>query len=213
MKKALYTGLDAPKRQDIEVIHAPLIKIIPKEAKEVASAFATIHDATHIVITSKSTVALAKEFLTQISAPFISVGKATTSHLEAIGIQHILTAKNECQEGIAELIDSMNLKNPIFFWPHSSLSRPVLSHYFKEKHYECIEFALYDTHFVRPEDPIDLQAIDEIYFTSPSCVEAFFHFFGPPPKHATLHFKGEVTKKHLEKLNLEKLVREKLTML
>lgn len=192
----MYTGLEAPNRTDAEVIHLPLITILPKVP--IASAFARINEATHIIVTSKTTVALAKEHFQNAEKIYISVGSATTAHLKAIGIKNIMTAKNECQEGIIELLEELALTNPTFFWPHSSLSRPILSDYFKEKNYPLIECHLYDTHFAAPQQRIDLATIDEIHFTSPSCVQAFFHHFGPPPAHISLHCKGSVTKTCLD---------------
>lgn len=197
MKYALYVGLDAPKRHDVNVIHIPLIKIAPKPPHELKTQFEKLNKATHIIVTSKSTVAIAKEHFQLHPAQFISVGSATTKQLLAIGIQNILTAKNECQEGIIQLIEELQPKSPFFFWPHSSLSRPILSQYFTQKNYSYIECSLYDTHFLTPEVNIDLQTINEIHFTSPSTVEAFFAHFGRPPAHITLHTIGPITKDRL----------------
>lgn len=198
MRRALFTGLEAPKRQDVEVIHLPLITIVPKAPLALASTFARIDEATHIIVTSKTTVALAKEHFQNTKKIYISVGSTTTAHLEAIGITNIVTSKNECQEGIIELLEELALTNPTFFWPHSSLSRSILSNYCREKNYPLIECHLYDTHFVTPKESVNLETIHEIHFTSPSCVQAFFRHFGPPPAHITLHCKGSVTKACLE---------------
>lgn len=198
MNRALYVGLEAPNRTDVEVIHLPLIKVAPK--LDLESCFARINEATHIIVTSKTTVALAKEPFQKAKKIFVSVGSATTTYLQAIGITHILTAKNECQEGIIELLEERALQNPIFFWPHSSLSRPIINNYCRQKNYPLIECHLYDTHFVTPEKSVDLTTIHEIHFTSPSCVQAFFTHFGPPPAHITLHTKGPVTKACLDTL-------------
>lgn len=196
MKSALYVGLEAPKQSDVRVVHLPLITIAPSPKLE--SCFARIDEATHIIVTSKTTVALAKKYFQNAKKIYISVGSATTTHLEAIGIKNIITAKNECQEGIIELLEELAIANPTFFWPHSSLSRPIINHYCREKNYPLIECHLYDTHFVTPKEPVNLETIHEIHFTSPSCVQAFFHHFGSPPNNISLHCKGAVTKACLD---------------
>ena len=188
----LYVGLEAPSGDD--VLHVPLIKIVPK-----TNVVCNIPpETTHILVTSKTTVALCASFFTNLTLPFISVGRATALALKTLGIHNILTASNECQEGIIDLIESSKFIQPHFFWPHSSLSRPILKEYFSKKGYAFTEFDLYDTHFIEPTVPVDLQKITQIYFTSPSCVDAFFQFFGSPPSHIELHTIGPVTKAHLD---------------
>jgi len=56
---------------------------------------------------------------------------------------------------------------------------------------------VYETHFKAPESTPDFTNIRDIYFTSPSTVDAFFHFFGKPAGHIKLHAIGHVTEQHL----------------
>ncbi len=199
MKTVLYTGLDAPISSDTNVIHTPLIQIVPKDVSEIALAFEKAKSATHIIITSKTATTLSSPHLKSlINKQFISVGAATTCSLQNLGITNILTASNECQEGIIELLETLALTNPFFFWPHSALSRPIISEYFKQKAYPFIEYVLYNTVFKAPAFALNFEQIDEIHFPSSSSVDAFFHFFGAPPKHAKLHTKGPVTSAYLE---------------
>lgn len=191
MKKALYVGLTAPKRDDKEVLHVPLITIVPRKHANLSG----FYEATHVIVTSKTAATLCKELFDGSTKTFLSVGSKTTAALTA---QNILTAVNECQEGIIELIESLNLSNPLFFWPHASGSRPLLASYLTKKGYRFIEEILYDTHFCSPKEPLNFHEIDEIHFTSPSTVEAFFHLFGPPPEGIQLIPIGEVTKASLE---------------
>ncbi len=194
MKRALYVGLDAPKVDDKEVIHIPLIQTLP-----IANCnFDKLHDATHIIVTSKTTCHYAKECFQKSASTFISVGSATTKALAALGINNVHTALHECQEGIIELIDGLALDNPLFFWPHSSLSRPLLKDYFEVKGYSYVDMVLYDTVYVAPKEAVDLESFDEIHFSSPSCVDAFFQFFKALPNNAAIFTKGHVTKAALE---------------
>jgi hydroxymethylbilane synthase len=192
---ALYVGLQAEKRSDKQVLHLPLIQVVPKPFASFEQAF----KATHIIMTSKTAVEYSRKHLPSLSdKQFISVGQSTTRKLEQAGIRNILTAKNECQEGIIELIERLSLKDPCFFWPHSSRSRSVLRDYFEKRGCQFTECHLYDTLFKTPECRPNFAEVSEIHFTSPSTVEAFFHFFGPPPAHATLCTKGPITKACLD---------------
>jgi len=196
MKKVLYVGLEAPRRDDVCVIHCPLIEVVPKRGRELKD----ISRASHVIVTSKTAVACIKEERVWDKA-FISVGKATTGALLRAGARCVETAVNECQEGIIELLETMQFENPLFFWGHSSRSRPLILDYLHEKGYRLISCVLYETHFKEPEQALALETVDEIHFTSPSTVEAFFHFFGPPPKRATLHTQGPITQKCLSSLS------------
>lgn len=185
----LYVGLEAPSGDN--VLHVPLIKIVSK------TTIALPQETTHIIVTSKTTVALCASSFANQTLPFIAVGAATARALTNLGIHNILTASNECQEGIIELIENCKFVQPHFFWPHSSLSRPILKEYLSKKGYAFTECDLYDTYFIEPQEPVDLQTITQIHFTSPSCVDAFFAYFGAPPLHIELHTIGPVTKAHL----------------
>ncbi len=193
MKKVLHVGLEAPKRDDAFVTHLPLIEIVPKVGPDLLR----MQEATHIIVTSKTTVSLIKEHLIQTGAQFISVGSATTESLMSLGIKNVLTTPNECQEGAIELIDSLTFDDPFFFWPRSSLARPLLERYFEEKGFRYIACEVYNTLFKAPDRDISLQEFDEIHFTSPSTVDAFFHFFGRPPEGIDLKTKGHVTQSRL----------------
>ena len=188
----LYVGLEAPSGDD--VLHVPLIKIVPKSNVDCNIP----QETTHIIVTSKTTVAICTSIFAKQSLPFISVGRSTTLALTALGISNVLTASNECQEGIIQLIDAGQFTQPHFFWPHSSLSRPTLKKYFLKKGYAFTECTLYDTVFTEPTISVDLQKITQIHFTSPSTVDAYFQYFGAPPSHVKLHTIGPVTKAHLD---------------
>ncbi len=190
MKKTLYVGLSAPKGS----IHLPLIQTLPRND----CTFEDLEKASHIIVTSKTTCHYAKEHFQGCQKPFISVGASTTNALQQLGAKTILTAKDECQEGIIELIKDLDLKSPFFFWPHSNLSRPILKTYFETQNIRYSDCILYDTLYQPPREPIDFHSIDEIHFSSPSCVDAFFHFFGPPLQHITLRCKGRITENHLQ---------------
>lgn len=183
----LYLGLEMPSYIDKKVVHCPLIDTVPLEPD-----FPDLHRFTHVLLTSKMAV---QYFMKQVGdarhMQFISVGKKTTEALHSYGCYNVLTAEDECQEGVIALISK--LSDPCIFWPHSSRSRNLLHEYCS------YSVPLYQTHFKKPID-VDFDAIDEIYFSSPSTVDAFFHFFGPPPEGKILLTQGKITQAYLQEV-------------
>jgi len=100
---------------------------------------------------------------------------------------------------MVSLIESLPLDNVYFFWPHSALSRPILSNFLKRKQLRFKECVLYDTMMNPAVRPINLEGVDEIHFTSPSTVEAFKKLFGALPKNKILRAIGPITEEHLIK--------------
>ena len=105
--------------------------------------------------------------------------------------------KAETAEGIIQELDKQDLENVHFFWPHSALSRPVLSEYFTLKNHPFDEIVLYDTLPQKPGPLPSEEAFDQIIFTSPSTVDAFLKLFGKFPEGKVLKAIGPVTAKYL----------------
>lgn len=198
--KTLYLGLTAPaSTPEREVIHCPLIQLIPRQGEEVLSTLAALGAYTHLLFTSKSAVRFFFELSPPPSIlPIYSLGKATTAQLKQIGITPHRTASEESSEGVIELLKQESLKNAHLLWPRSALSRPVIARYLKEKGVTLTECILYDTLPLRPEPLPQLETYDEIFFTSPSTVEAFFSLFQKVPSHLKLASIGPVTASALQ---------------
>jgi hydroxymethylbilane synthase len=186
-EKVLYLGLEAPQGIDKSYLHCPLIKICPKTIPPVPEG------VTHIIMTSKTAV---RYFKPTPEYHYLSVGKATTNELLSFGCDNVLTATVESQEGIIELIKTLSHPNPIFFWPHSSRSRPLLHTFCKENNFHLIGCELYDTLFKKPAVEIDFETLDAIYFSSPSTVDAFFTFFDALPNKKIIT-QGKITEDYL----------------
>ncbi len=185
----LYVGLDAPSGS----LHVPLIEIIPKQISSLPE------NITHFIITSKTTVRLMHSLLPK-DGKYLSVGNATSLCLKELGIKDIISAKKECQEGIIEEIKKLSLEDPHFYYPHSSLARPALIKYLDEMGYRYTQEIAYETHFKAPFQQIDFSTISDIHFSSPSTVDAFFHFFGKPQEHIRIHAIGPVTQERIQQL-------------
>lgn len=208
MKRVLYLGTDPSHFEGQgNVIHYPVIKVIPRMLThpEIQSAFAAFEEYTHLIFTSKNTVEIFCKHLTTLSKRLenctaktvIAIGKVTAAHLLSHGIVPKWTAEEETQEGIVSMLKESDMRGAYVFFPRSSLSRPILTDFFKEKKVRYRTCDLYDTvtHSLNPKP--DLNQIDEIVFTSPSTVKAFLEVFGEFPKGKKLLAIGPVTQEAL----------------
>jgi uroporphyrinogen-III synthase len=210
MKTILYLGLRPPKQKDNNqlFIHCPLIKIVPRNWTDLSikDAFNKIPSFSHIILTSQSAVHIFFELIDKgklqpsdlIPKKFIVIGNSTCKTLKTYGLEPYFIPLQETQEGILESLTNENLENAHFFWPHSVLSRPILTDYFVKNnimHHTCI---IYDTYAHPPLVVPELELIDEIVFTSPSVVDAFFQFFGTVPSNKSIVTIGPITEAHLK---------------
>ncbi len=186
--KTLYLGTDPSHYEtENELVHYPVIKIIPQAFK--------IPHFTHIVFTSKNAVKVFGEYDFS-NKTVIAIGKVTAKYLK-----DCIVAKEETQEGLITLFKTMEMKNAHVLFPRSSLSRPVLIEYFKKEKIAFETIDLYDTEFQKPEPIPDLNTFDEIVFTSPSTVDAFFKIFSSIPGHIKIISIGPVTELKLTERN------------
>lgn len=205
MSHILYLGLDPTHYQGNGTItHWPIIQIRPRPLSEpdIQQALANFDAYTHVIITSKSTVKILKEYLELSHIPLerwrakatLAVGQSTAKSLLQIGITPFKVAVEEKAEGIVELLKSLEGH---FFWPHSAKARPMISEFLQGKGARLATCVLYEpvSHF--PDPLPDLSTFDEIVFTSPSTVDAFLEHFHSFPKHARLTPIGLITGNYL----------------
>ncbi len=205
MKKKLYVGIDCPDSINEYMIHYPVIKIIPRPKEKCLPFLSRFLSFTHFIFTSKSSVRIFFDYLRDFSYSneeinqkiFVAVGKKTALSLQNFGVKIVKTADDETAEGVIALLKNMDLKTSFIFWPHSALSRPVLTDFFFRENLKFETCIFYDTvpHLNKPLP--ELETIDEIFFTSPSTVDAFFLFFTTFPKNIKLNAIGPITKEHL----------------
>jgi uroporphyrinogen-III synthase len=206
----LYLGLELPPiLKNKNAIHYPIIKIVPYpiETQEIQIAFRDIPNYTHLIFTSKSTVYIFFQYMASFGftleqlhgKDFIAVGQATAKVMQEHGIEATIVPTEETAEGIVRELRSLSLEQAHIFWPHSALSRRILTEFF-EKHSLCYtECLLYETQPHCPALPVpDFSQIDEIIFTSPSTVNAFIEIFGELPKGIKLTSIGPITQSLLK---------------
>lgn len=206
--RILYLGLD-PSHFPVPgtVFHYSVIQTRPKKTEEILPHFQNLDTYNHFLFTSKTTVELFFNLLSQEEIAFpknatsIAIGLITQEHLVQRGIKSLL-APDATQEGIIELLKRMDPTNLRMFLPHSSLTRKTLVQFLKENHFDFASVPLYDTVYVEPKRTIPWDQIDLIAFTSPSTVEGFFRIHSHVPEHVRIWCQGPVTKKkYCEKKN------------
>lgn len=205
-KTTLYLGLNAPKEDATrKILHYPTIKIIPRDPHHphIEQMYRDLYSFTHILFTSKTTVRIFFDYLKVPSSmkdkKIIAVGKKTGEKIQEKGVPVTIIPQNESSEGIIEVLEKMeNLHSAHLLWPHSSLSRPLLSQYFTLNNIAFREVVLYDTHSQQPSPLPSPNTYHEIIFTSPSTVDAFKEFFGEIPDDKIITPIGPITDKKLQ---------------
>jgi len=181
----LYTGLD-PTRYPGQVVHCPLIEIVP--------LFPNVNDLgsfTHFIVTSQTA---AKLIQIPKNAFVIAVGRATA---DAVGRADLI-AKDERQEGVIELLESIDLGGANVCLPRSSQARRLIDKYLSGRgvRYQVID--LYNVQTKVHKKYPDLSTIQKVVFTSPSTVRAFIEVYGALPRGKELIAIGPVTQKTIE---------------
>ncbi len=212
VKKVLYLGLDPSHyKTKGSLTHYPIIHIVPRQLHDpvIERVLRKFSQYTHLVITSKNSVKILIDYLPYfgytiqdwVAKTIIAIGQATAKYMHLHGIYPQLVAKEEVAEGILVEIKTQplqTLQNAYFFWPHSALSRPIISHFFKEQGFFFEQCILYEPQFIVPESLLSLEKFDEIVFTSPSTVNAFLAIFGYLPKDKILTPIGPITANYLK---------------
>lgn len=209
MKRILYLGLDPTfYRKEVEVVHWPLIEIVPRPLSDpsIVETLDRFEHYSHLIITSKSSVSILRDYLPRLGIELqtwarkatIAVGRITAHHLKDCGIEPMRVAQEETAEGIIHELEQISLEQAHVFWPHSSQARPIIQEFLIAQgihHTTCI---LYDPQICMPDRVPDLDAFEEIVFTSPSTVKAFLAIFEQFPPHLRLVPIGPVTARFLE---------------
>jgi hydroxymethylbilane synthase len=208
MSKSLYLGPEYPLKAfpDKRITHCPLIETALREP---CDALSNWQHFTHVILTSKTAVRALVSLLrrakisphTLAGKQVIVVGKATAELANAFGANP-LVAEEETAEGVATLIKALPLDKAHFFWPHSSLSRPLIENVLKEKNACLTSCILYDTSPIKDAELPPLSDFQEVLFSSPSTVAAFFACQPSPPAHLQFTPIGRITLEELAKYTL-----------
>jgi uroporphyrinogen-III synthase len=191
MTRVLYLGTD-PSRYGRDVVHCPLIETKPLPLSE--HLLDQWEEFTHILLTSPNAARIMTSYKNLDGKKIIAIGKGTA---DVIG-NCFAIANPETQEGMIDLLKSINLSRSYILYPRSSKARPLLASYLNEaniRHHTC---NLYETLYLKPNPIPDLAQFDEIVFTSPSTVHAFLEIYGSIPQDKHILAIGPVTDQALK---------------
>lgn len=191
--KTLYLGLD-PKNFPCSgtLVHYPVICTARIESNDLQRALDLWPTFTHVVFTSQTAV---KYWENDLKGKIvIAIGEATAGSVQKRGIEP-LVAPHATQEGVIELLRTMDLSQAFLFLPKSSRSRGNLTHFLESNKIPFFGFDLYETCLQKPQPVPDLSEIDEIVFTSPSTVAGFLAIYGKIPVGKKLISIGPITEK------------------
>lgn len=192
--KSLYLGLEsshfAASFPSEKIVYCPLI-----ETRGLSPSL-PLEGVTHIIVTSKEVVRYLSEVVDFKLYKFIAIGKATAEVLKG---QDVLVAKESTQEGVIELLKQMDFApEDRILYPKSSLARPSLALFLRQLGVDYRVVDLYETRGKKGVTLPPLEAFEQIIFSSPSVVEAFFAL--SPKKFDSKNFYciGPVTQKKMD---------------
>lgn len=193
--KHLYTGLKREQVQS-EELHIPFIKIKPRPYSP------KIEGYTHILFTSQVAVelffaALKREGLALNQHKGIAIGKKTAAAMSREGVEPEIVAERETQEGLIERLQKEDMGKAHILIPRSSLARPLLTDFLKQKKVKFETVDLYDTESITPDPLPDLTLFEEVTLTSPSCAKSFLAAYTTIPQKLKIKTIGPVTKDFL----------------
>jgi uroporphyrinogen-III synthase len=209
----LYLGLEVPLHLRGVVDHYPVIRIAQRslQRSDILSAFLDFSFYTHVIITSKSAIAIYFSYLSALfpleivnACSYIAIGRATAQLLKEYGVKNICVAEEETSEGVIQKLQQMHAsmgseqrKRLFYFWPHSKLSRPIIGDFLKNRELPFTECILYETHLHRSAHVPALENYKEIIFTSPSTVDGFLAIYGRFPEEKIFTCQGKITQEYL----------------
>jgi hydroxymethylbilane synthase len=198
-KRVLYLGTD-PSGYVTEgtLVHHPLIHITPRSVHlpEIALAYAQMPLYTHLLLTSKNAAGLlfAYHSVQALAEKEIcAIGKATAAEIEKRGLRVKWVAEEETQEGMIAQLKKEALDSAYLFYPRSSRARPQLKNFLESLNIRHRVCDIYDTSTNSALPFLPLEEFDELVFTSPSTVEAFFERYAQIPPGVTIKAIGPVT--------------------
>jgi len=193
----LYLGLDPSRYPHTKPLwHYPLIQTEKIISPQIAEAREQWSEFTHVIFTSQTAVRYWFEEASFCDKTVIAVGRATAMALRERGVIARI-AEEETQEGVIEMLEAVRCEAKVF-WPRSKLARGLLEQYLRGREMKYVVLDLYTTVPREQEKIEDWSRIEEIVFTSPSTVDAFWGLYGAFPPGVLCKALGKITQRALE---------------
>ena len=201
-KKILHLGISSPEFfLEDSVVSAPILTLTNIPLQEEFKSH--LNQAGYLIITSKALVNFfLKPYrdLLRPSLKILAIGTKTKQAIEEENFNIFATAKIATQEGIIDLLKTVNFQDQLVLYPHSDLARPLIKEFFLKNNIQNLSFSCYQTQKNPLFEKKDLQSFDGVYFTSPSCVKFFFETYCQGYEHLMFYCIGDVTTNYLKTL-------------
>lgn len=215
--RILITGTHAEHYPQIgKVTHQPLIaieRIHPNS--DLDKAIDQLHFYNWLIFTSRHTVQIFFDALKAksldarwlASVKIAAVGNVTSDALKLNGITPDLIPAEESSEGLLKLMITEDIAPSRVLIPRSAIGLPVLPQGLQAAGWEVTTLPVYQN--VMPEilQPVSLDDIQQIVFSSPSCVTNFKKLYGDFPTGKKFIFRGKETEKRFKAICDEKIQR------
>lgn len=191
-----------------KVIHQPLIEITRTPEAGLLQKIENLHQFDWLFFTSRYSVRFFFETLRNSGKDsrylhplrIASIGHVTSDALKEEGISPDLQAEDESSVGLLKLIQEKGIKAGKVFIPRSNIGLTVLPDGLSSLGWEVETFAIYTNKLPKGTVALDLEAVDKIVFSSPSCVSNFIQVYGVFPKNKEFIFRGKETEKRFNEL-------------
>jgi uroporphyrinogen III methyltransferase/synthase len=191
------------------VMHQPLIKIEAITPNpELEAELNRIDAYDWLFFTSRYTVNFFFEALEKAGKDtrhlaglkIASVGRITSQELKMHGIVPDVQAQEESSVGLLRHFETSNAQVGKVFIPRSDIGLPVLPEGLKKLGWEVTTVNVYHNTYPDNLKPVDLDKIQHIVFSSPSCVSNFLRLYGSFPAEKDYIFRGKETEKKFREL-------------
>lgn len=208
-RRILVTGLDrTPYNHLGKIIHTPLIEIQSIDNnKELQSRILQLEEFDNLLFTSKNTVNYFFEGLQKLRKDsralqhlkIFSIGETTSKELMKHGISADFQALFEDSVGVVEMFQDNNIQGRVLI-PRSDLALEIIPKGLRKIGLSVETVVAYRN--TMPDQPkkIDLNSIDAIVFTSPSCITNFLKIYRDIPLDKQIIVRGSTTYNHLKSL-------------
>ena len=194
--------------KQLNIIHQPLIRITRIEQNEkLRTEIFRLKDYDYLFFTSRYTVEFFFEALKELHLDsrtlsrlkIAAIGNITAKALRAHGIEADWQPKEESSEGLLELIRKQQIPAGKVLIPRSELGLPVLPNGLSSLGWMVQTVAVYRNTLPDGLVALNLEGIESIVFSSPSCVTNFLQVYGSFPSGKTFIFRGRETENIFKK--------------
>lgn len=208
-KKVLLTGLDrTPYNHLGRIVHTPLIEIHSVENNiELQNQILRLSSFDHLLFTSKNTVHYFFEELQKLGKDsrilqhlkICSIGQTTSNELRKHGILADFQAIEEDSNGVVKMFLVNHITGRVLI-PRSDLALEIIPKGLREIGLSVETVVAYRNTRADQPSKIDLNPIDMIVFTSPSCIKNFLTIYSQIPTDKQIIVRGATTYNYLKEL-------------